>query len=175
MPGTLLLLLSHVSRVRLCNPIDGSPPGSSVSAILQARTLEWVAISFSKTVPDTQEESNKCLFNEWILVGERAEVLTEKKRESVFQAEGTASAKDLEGSKQQDEWQVPLISWYGWNRNALRQEQMWMSRGETDIILEARSWRNFYSVGFGESSQNSNQRWGGLRVALWWVLPCAIG
>ena len=31
----------------LCNPIDGSPPGSTVPGILQARTLEWVAISFS--------------------------------------------------------------------------------------------------------------------------------
>ena len=31
----------------LCNPIDGSPPGSPVSGILQAKTLEWVAISFS--------------------------------------------------------------------------------------------------------------------------------
>ena len=31
----------------LCNPIDGSPPGSPISGILQARTLEWVAISFS--------------------------------------------------------------------------------------------------------------------------------
>ena len=31
----------------LCNPIDSSPPGSPVPGILQARTLEWVAISFS--------------------------------------------------------------------------------------------------------------------------------
>ena len=31
----------------LCNPIDGSPTGSPVPGILQARTLEWVAISFS--------------------------------------------------------------------------------------------------------------------------------
>ena len=31
----------------LCNPIDSSPPDSPVSGILQARTLEWVAISFS--------------------------------------------------------------------------------------------------------------------------------
>ena len=31
----------------LCDPIDSSPPGSPVSGILQARTLEWVAISFS--------------------------------------------------------------------------------------------------------------------------------
>ena len=32
----------------LCDPIDGSPPGSPVRGILQARTLEWVAISFSQ-------------------------------------------------------------------------------------------------------------------------------
>jgi len=31
----------------LCNPIDGSPPGFPVPGILQARTLEWVAIAFS--------------------------------------------------------------------------------------------------------------------------------
>ena len=31
----------------LCDPIDGSPPGSPVPEILQARTLEWVIISFS--------------------------------------------------------------------------------------------------------------------------------
>ena len=31
----------------LCDPIDGSPPGSPECGILQARTLEWVAISFS--------------------------------------------------------------------------------------------------------------------------------
>ena len=43
----LLLLLSRFSCVRLCNPIDGNPPGSPVPGILQVRTLEWVAISFS--------------------------------------------------------------------------------------------------------------------------------
>ena len=49
----MLLLLSHFSRIRLCatltlcDPIDGSPPGSPVPGILKARTLEWVAISFS--------------------------------------------------------------------------------------------------------------------------------
>ena len=32
----------------LCDPLAGSPPGSHVPGILQARTLEWVAISFSK-------------------------------------------------------------------------------------------------------------------------------
>jgi len=35
------------SCLTLCNPIDGSPPGSPIPGILQARTLDWVAISFS--------------------------------------------------------------------------------------------------------------------------------
>ena len=47
-PGQLLLLLlSRISHIRLCDPIDGSPTGSSVPGILQARILEWVAIAFS--------------------------------------------------------------------------------------------------------------------------------
>ena len=35
------------SCLTLCDPIDGSPPGSPIPGILQARTLEWAAISFS--------------------------------------------------------------------------------------------------------------------------------
>ena len=35
------------SHLTLCDPIDSSPPGSSVPGILQARILEWVGISFS--------------------------------------------------------------------------------------------------------------------------------
>ena len=45
----------------LCNPIDGSPPGSSVHRILQARILEWVAIFFSNmqiTPPLWQKAKN---------------------------------------------------------------------------------------------------------------------
>ena len=38
---------SFQSCPTLCDPVDGSPPGSSVPGILQARILEWVAISFS--------------------------------------------------------------------------------------------------------------------------------
>ena len=45
--GLLPLLLSLQSCPTLCDPIDGSPPGSPVPGILQARTLEWGAISFS--------------------------------------------------------------------------------------------------------------------------------
>ena len=41
-------VLSQFSRVRLfCDPMDHSQPGSSVHEILQARILEWAAISFS--------------------------------------------------------------------------------------------------------------------------------
>ena len=49
-PLNFLLLAaakSLQSRLTLCDPIDGSPPGSPVPGILQARTLEWAAISFS--------------------------------------------------------------------------------------------------------------------------------
>ena len=38
---------SHQSCPTLCDPIDGRLPGSPIPGILQARTLEWVAISFS--------------------------------------------------------------------------------------------------------------------------------
>ena len=49
----------------LCNPIDGGPPGSPVPGILQARTLEWVAISFSNAwkwkVESESETAQSCL------------------------------------------------------------------------------------------------------------------
>ena len=46
----------------LCDPIDGSPPGSPVPGILQARTLEWVAISFSNAwkVKSEREVAQLC-------------------------------------------------------------------------------------------------------------------
>ena len=45
-----------VSHVWLCNPMDCSPPGSSVHGISQARILEWVAISF-RDLPNPETES----------------------------------------------------------------------------------------------------------------------
>ena len=45
---------SFQSCPTLCNPIDGSPPGSPVPGILQARTLEWVAISFSFSLHESE-------------------------------------------------------------------------------------------------------------------------
>ena len=50
----------------LCYPIDGSPPGSPVPGILQARTLEWVAISFSNAWK--WKEKVKLLSRVWLLV-----------------------------------------------------------------------------------------------------------
>ena len=50
----------------LCDPTDGSPPGSSVPWILQARTLEWVAISFSSAWK--WKVKVKSLSHVWLLV-----------------------------------------------------------------------------------------------------------
>ena len=55
---------SHQLGPTLCDPIDGRPPGSSVPGILQARTLEWVAISFSsawKWKVHESEVTHSCL------------------------------------------------------------------------------------------------------------------
>ena len=43
----------------LCDPIDGSPPGSTAPGILQARTLKWVAISFSNKKEHIWVSSNE--------------------------------------------------------------------------------------------------------------------
>ena len=56
---------SFQSCPTLCDPIDGSPPSSPVPGILQARTLEWVAISFSNAwkwkVKSESEVPQSCL------------------------------------------------------------------------------------------------------------------
>ena len=44
------------SCLTLCNPTDSSPPGSTVHGTLQARILEWAAISFSRDLPDPGTE-----------------------------------------------------------------------------------------------------------------------
>ena len=46
LPAAAAAAKSLQSCPTLCDPIDGSPPGSPIPGILQARTLEWVAISF---------------------------------------------------------------------------------------------------------------------------------
>ena len=49
------------SCATLCNPIDSSPPGSTVPGILQARTLKWVVISFPNLSWFTFEQLNKAI------------------------------------------------------------------------------------------------------------------
>ena len=48
------------SCLTLCDPIDGSPSGSPVPGILQARTLEWVAISFSNAWKQSRSVVSDC-------------------------------------------------------------------------------------------------------------------
>ena len=59
-----------LSGVRLCDPVNCSPPGSSAHGIFQSRILEWVAISFSRGIFLTQglNPSLLCLLHwHWIL------------------------------------------------------------------------------------------------------------
>ena len=51
----------------LCDPMDCSLPGSSIHVILQARVLEWVAISFSRGIFLTQGSNLGLLHCRWIL------------------------------------------------------------------------------------------------------------
>ena len=61
---SLACLLSKLLRScpTLCGPIDGSPPGSPITGILQARTLEWVAISFSNAWKNSSS-ANETLYD----------------------------------------------------------------------------------------------------------------
>ena len=69
-PRILLIALAAAAAAKslqscptLCNPIDGSPPGSPVPVNLQARTLEWVAIAFSNAL---EGEVKVFDFFEWL-------------------------------------------------------------------------------------------------------------
>ena len=53
----------------LCDPIDGSLPGSAIPGILQARTVEWVAISFSNAWSEERKWSRSVVSNSWQLHG----------------------------------------------------------------------------------------------------------
>ena len=60
----------------LCDPIDGSPPGSPVPGILQAGTLEWVAISFSTLDAGKEDQRDSVLvLPELIMVHEETDAM----------------------------------------------------------------------------------------------------
>ena len=58
-------VLSHFSRVHLCDPVNLSLPGSSVHGILQARTLEWVAIPFSRGSSQPKDQTRVSYLLHW--------------------------------------------------------------------------------------------------------------
>ena len=58
------------SCLTLCDPMDCSPPGFSLHGILQARVLEWVAISFSRDLPDPGIEPGSPAFQADALTAE---------------------------------------------------------------------------------------------------------
>ena len=62
-------MLEAQSCATICNPMDGSPPGSSVHGILLARILEWVAMSFSRGSPGI-ETLSLMLPGRWVLYQE---------------------------------------------------------------------------------------------------------
>ena len=78
----------------LCNPIDHSPPGPSVHGILQARTLEWVAISFSKGI---NAEKIITVFKKLKLKEDR-----EKKENSTELQKPNVEAKVYDNNKKHD-------------------------------------------------------------------------
>ena len=56
-----------VCSVAVCDPMDCSPPGSSVHGILQARILEWIAISFSRGSSLPRDRTTISFIGKWIL------------------------------------------------------------------------------------------------------------
>ena len=55
------------SFLTLCNPMDCSPPDSSVHGISQARILDWVAISFSRGSSQPRNQTHISCIGKWIL------------------------------------------------------------------------------------------------------------
>ena len=66
-PSTPFCTLVTQSCLTLCDPLEYSLPGSSVLGILQARILEWVAISLSQGISPTQGSDSGVLHGGWIL------------------------------------------------------------------------------------------------------------
>ena len=88
----------------LCDPIDGSPPGSPIPGILQARTLEWVAISFSNAWKWSRSVVSDC-----------------------SRPRGLQPTRPSMGFSRQEDWSgVPLPS-------PMRWLEMWKSRTQVEL------------------------------------------
>ena len=62
-----VLCLVIQSYPTLCDPVDYSPPGSSLHGILQAKILQWVAMPSSRAIFPTQGSKPGLLYSKWIL------------------------------------------------------------------------------------------------------------
>ena len=113
------------SCLNLCDPRDGSPPGSPIPGILQARTLEWVAISFSNVWK--WKVKVKLLSRVWL-----------------FATPWTAAhqAPRSMGFSKQEYWSgVPLASlsyWLGWSKKKKRNDTLLVHMGSWDKLFEHR-------------------------------------
>ena len=61
------VIVAAQSYPTLCNPMDCSPPGSSIAGILQARIVEWVAISFSRGSFRLRARTHVSYIGTWVL------------------------------------------------------------------------------------------------------------
>ena len=97
------------SNLNLCNPMDCSLPGSSVHATLQARIMEWVAITFSRVSSQPWDRTQvSCTASRWF---------THYLLQGIFPTLGSNSrspalqADDLPLSHQGSPWTLPYIYW----------------------------------------------------------------
>ena len=86
-------MLVAQSCLTLCNPMDGSPPVSSVHGILQARILEWVAISFSRGSSRPRDRTQVSH-----IAGRRFNLCTT--REALKYKNPSTNIKDFKGGKE---------------------------------------------------------------------------
>ena len=111
-PGNQHTCVCAQSCPTLCNPMDCNPPSSSVHGISQARTLEWVAVSFSREIFSTQGSNLHLLqlasLGRWILYRWATQEAQGRKRrmQRWVQAEGTAWQRRSKVSKMNGGWSM---------------------------------------------------------------------
>ena len=82
----------------LCNPVDCSPPGSSVHGILQARILEWVAISFSRgSSPPRDQTRVSCIAGRFFTIWAVREAQKQHGQRQILRSAGSAENREPEG------------------------------------------------------------------------------
>ena len=133
----------------LCDPIDGSPPGSSVPGILQARILEWVAISFSRGSSWSSDRTQVShitgrFFTTWVTREVKADPRSSVKRQ-VFHQWYT-----------QGGWVSETLYWV---EEARVRITVWSRLYSSDILKQVKpwSWRRDHSA--EGQSEEKTRRW----------------